>query len=362
MHVFSTAFGPCGIDYGDAGITRVRLLASKVRASVPKPPRPIVQTGRSIERYFGGSREDFGDVVLDTRTVPPFHRKVYDLARALGWGDTVSYGEAAERVGSPGGSRAVGQAMAKNPFMVIVPCHRILAGKSRIGGFSAPGGTSTKEKMLAIEGVVAGLPPIPLPFDADAATRHITSRDPVLGAHIERVGPFRIRLEPAPSLFFVLGRSIVYQQLSGKAASTIHARYRMLFDGAMPTPEGLAKIPDAKLRGAGISGNKALALRDLARRSGELPTMRALGKMNDEEVIESLISVRGIGRWTVQMVLMFRLGRPDVLPVDDYGVRKGFQKVYGLRELPTAERMTKQAEKWAPYRSVGSWYMWRALE
>jgi 3-methyladenine DNA glycosylase/8-oxoguanine DNA glycosylase len=216
--------------------------------------------------------------------------------------------------------------------------------------------------MLAIEGVVPGALPLPLPFDADAATRHIQERDPVLRAVIDQVGPFRIRLEPAPSLFFVLGRSIVYQQLSGKAASTIHARYRMLFDGAMPTPEGLASLSDAKLRGSGISGNKALALRDLAKKAGELPTMRALGSMSDEEIIASLTKVRGIGRWTVQMVLMFRLGRPDVLPVDDYGVRKGFQKVYGTRDLPTADRMSKQADKWAPYRSVGSWYMWRALE
>src|ERR1019366_9071210 len=129
---------------------------SKVRSRLASPPKHIVQTARAIERYLGGRREDFGDVALGFGAVPPFHRKVYELARGLGWGQTVSYGEAAEKLGSPGASRAVGQAMAKNPFIVIVPCHRILASQSRIGGFSAPGGTETKEKMLAIEGVGGG--------------------------------------------------------------------------------------------------------------------------------------------------------------------------------------------------------------
>lgn len=365
MHVFSTLFGPVGIDWSERGITKIRLLDAPLRSSRAKPPRFVIVAARALERHLSGSSQDLGAIELDMEGLPPFHRRAYEAARAIEAGQTASYGELAVKLGKgKGAARAVGQAMAQNPFLVVVPCHRVLAGASKLGGFSAPGGAATKAKMLSMEGAKLGERVTPLPFDAEAATRHLREGDPVLAPLIDRVGPYRIRLEAAPSVFDALGRSIVYQQLSGKAAATIHARYRMLFPEGRPTAEGLRALDDRALRGAGLSENKAKALRDLGARvlSGELPDMKALRKLGDEEVIATLTRVRGIGRWTVQMLLMFRLGRPDVLPVDDYGVRKGFQKVYHTRDLPTAERLEKHAKIWAPYRSVGSWYMWRALE
>ena len=363
MHVFDTAFGPMGIDFTDAGITRIRLFERAPRATVKKPPRFVLHASKAIEKHLGGSPQDLGLMQLDTSLVPPFWRKVYEVARAIPPGQVIGYGALAAKAGSPGGSRAVGTAMSKNPFMIVVPCHRVLASGDKLGGFSAPGGTATKERILALEGVFLGLSRPKLAFDPRVATAHLAENDRTLGELIARV-PYRLEPSPSLSLFDALGRSIVYQQLSGKAAGTIHARYRMLFDRGRPDAEELAELTDAQLRAVGLSENKAKALRDLGEkvRSGALPTLDALSKMDDESIISTLTQVRGIGRWTVQMILMFRLGRPDVLPVDDYGVRKGFQRLYRTRELPTAERITEHARKWAPYRSVGSWYMWRATE
>ncbi len=364
MHVFETTFGPMGIDFSQAGITRIRLFEEAPPATpAKKPPRFVITAAKSIEKHLGGSPQDLGEVQLDTSGVPQFWRKVYEVAREVPAGKIIGYGELAALAGSPGGSRAVGTAMSKNPFMIVVPCHRVLASGEKLGGFSAPGGTVTKEKILALEGVFLGLPRPKLAFDPEVATRHVASKDSVLAPLIARV-PYHLETSPSLSLFDALGRSIVYQQLSGKAAGTIHARYRMLFDRGRPSAEELTDLTVAQLRAVGLSENKAKALRDLGEkvRQGELPTLDALAKMDDESIIASLTKVRGIGRWTVQMILMFRLGRPDVLPIDDYGVRKGFQKIYRTRDLPTGDRITKHAEKWAPYRSVGSWYMWRALE
>jgi 3-methyladenine DNA glycosylase/8-oxoguanine DNA glycosylase len=175
-----------------------------------------------------------------------------------------------------------------------------------------------------------------------------------------------MELKTTPSLFVALAESIVYQQLTGKAAATIFARVRALFPRAHhgPTPEQILRVSDERLRGAGLSNAKLLALRDLACRtvSGELPTLAQAQQLGDEAVIERLTHVRGIGRWTVEMLLMFRLGRPDVLPVDDYGVRQGFAIAYRKRKPPSPKALAKYGARWAPYRTVASWYLWRAID
>ncbi len=201
-------------------------------------------------------------------------------------------------------------------------------------------------------------------FDPEAALAHLRQADPILARLIDRVGPFAIRRDDTGTVFSALMRSIVYQQLSGKAAATILGRVRALFRGDGPTPEKLLRASDEKLRGAGLSRSKVLSLRDLARRmkAGELPTLQQIQLMEDEAIIESLTAVRGIGRWTAEMLLIFRLGRPDVLPVDDYGVRKGFALVFRKRALPTGDQLRKHGARWKPYRSVASWYLWRALD
>ena len=177
----------------------------------------------------------------------------------------------------------------------------------------------------------------------------------------------RYNITPAVSIrpFDALAESIAYQQLSGKAAATIFGRVRALYPKKKwLDPEQLLATPDEILRAAGLSRAKTAALKDLAAKTidGTVPAGRALIRMTDDEIIARLTAVRGIGRWTVEMLLLFDLGRPDVWPVDDYGVRKGFAKTFGRRKLPTPKQLMKFGEKWRPYRSAAAWYFWRALD
>lgn len=185
-----------------------------------------------------------------------------------------------------------------------------------------------------------------------------------MGRVIAAVGEARLEPRRLATPFHSLARAIVFQQLSGKAAATIFGRVAALFPRKRPTPEALLALPDADLRGCGVSGQKLAALRDLAAKTqqGVVPGWAALRKLDDEQIIEQLTQVRGVGRWTAEMLLIFDLNRPDVLPVADLGVRKGFQKAQGMRKEPTPEKLAKHARKWQPYRTVASWYCWRALE
>ena len=204
-----------------------------------------------------------------------------------------------------------------------------------------------------------------LDYDPVLACRHLSDADPLLGALIERVGPCLLRPRRTQSLFAAVARAIVYQQLSGSAAATILGRVQALYaPKRFPTPRDILATPPERLRAAGLSTAKTAALRDLAERSldGTVPTMRRVRLMDDEEVIERLVQVRGVGRWTAEMLLMFRLGRGDVLPVSDLGIRKGFALTFGNRRLPAAITIERRAERWRPYRSVACWYLWRALE
>jgi DNA-3-methyladenine glycosylase II len=211
-----------------------------------------------------------------------------------------------------------------------------------------------------------------LPFDPGEAIAHLRARDPKLAALIDRAGPFTLRLDRSTSPFESLLESILYQQLHGKAAATIHRRVREYFGGD-PTPKLLLDTPDHPLRAAGVSGNKIKAFRDLAAKTldGTVPTHAAIKKLSDAEIVERLTAVRGIGPWTVEMLLIFRMGRPDVFPVTDYGVRKGFaltfqrlpkSRALAAADLPKPEVLLKRGKKWAPFRSVASWYLWRACD
>lgn len=199
-------------------------------------------------------------------------------------------------------------------------------------------------------------------YDPAEAVRHVASADPVLARLISRAGPFAMQLRPLQSPFEALARNIIYQQLHGKAAAAIHAR--VLAGRKRLRPADILGATDEELRGAGLSAAKTAALRDLAAKAsdGTVPTLARLRRMTDEEIVARLTAVRGVGRWTVEMLLMFGLGRPDVLPVGDYAVRKGFAETYGLAEMPRPKELEAFGERWRPYRSVASWYMWRALE
>jgi methylated-DNA-[protein]-cysteine S-methyltransferase len=312
--------------------------------------------------------------------VPPFHRKVYEVARTIPPGATLSYGDIAARLETPGAARAVGQALARNPFTIVVPCHRVLAAGGKVGGFTADGGIVTKLRLLSLESAHANGKPVDVGdlrlapiegdgvfgFDPDTAIAHLRAADPALARLIDEVGPFRMQLKRTPSIFVALAEAIVYQQLNGRAAATIFARVRALFPRAHegPTPQQILRASDAKLRSAGLSRPKMLSLRDLAERTvaGEIPTLAEAHRMADEAIIERLTAVRGIGRWTVEMLLMFRLGRPDILPVDDFGIRKGFGYAYRRRALPERAEVARRGERWKPYRTAASWYLWRAAE
>jgi DNA-3-methyladenine glycosylase II len=216
------------------------------------------------------------------------------------------------------------------------------------------------------------------PYDSALAIAELSARDPQLGRLIERAGPFKMQLDGAQSPFEALFQSIIYQQLHGKAAAAIHKRLIDSFGAVSgidvhPTAQQILDAPNEQLRLAGLSHNKALAIRDLAAKTldGTVPTLARIRRMSDEEIVKHLTQVRGIGTWTVEMMLIFRLGRPDVLPVTDYGVRKGFALTFGKlkpadkvtqMDLPKPDAMEKRAKKWHPWCSVASWYLWRACD
>jgi DNA-3-methyladenine glycosylase II len=201
-------------------------------------------------------------------------------------------------------------------------------------------------------------------YDPEEAVRHLRSADRTLANLMKRAGPFAMQLRKLHDPFEALAQNIIYQQIHGKAAAAIHKRVLDLFGGGKLQPEDILAAPEAALRGAGLSAAKLAALRDLAAKTvdGTVPSLARLRRMGDEEVVERLTRVRGIGRWTVEMLLMFRLGRPDVLPVGDFALRKGFAHAYGLNDSPKPKELSAFGERWRPYRSVASWYMWRAAE
>lgn len=201
-------------------------------------------------------------------------------------------------------------------------------------------------------------------YDSNTAIRHLRSRDETLGRLITRIGPFDMQRRSFNTPFHALYSAIISQQLSGKAARSIYQRTRGLFPGGRVTAPAVLNSRAGDLREAGLSRAKVAAVHDLASKyaGGVIPNARRMKAMSDEELIEQLVQVRGIGRWTVEMLLIFYLGRPDVLPVADLGVRKGFQITYDRRGLPTEKQLQKFGERWRPYRSVASWYLWRATD
>lgn len=378
--LFETAVGRCAIAWAERGIIAVQLpegtptatrkrMALRFPGIVERAPPAVVQ--RAIDRVvtlLRGERTDLASIELDMEGVAPFQRRVYELIRTIPAGSTLSYGEVASRIGASGAARAVGTALGKNPFAIIVPCHRVLAAGGKPGGFSANGGVETKLKMLSIEQAQRASfeGDGELGYDLALAVKTLRAADPKLARLVDRIGPCRLQLRTTPSIFAALAESIVYQQLNGKAAATIFARVRALFPrarGAL-TPKQILGATESDLRSAGLSNAKYLALRDLAERSerGEIPTLKRIHGMADEDIVEQLSEVRGIGRWTVEMLLMFRLGRADVLPLDDFGVRKGYSIAFKTPELPTKAELAAHGERWKPYRSVASWYLWRATD
>ncbi len=378
--IFPTALGPCGLVWdGDAFIclqlpegskrvTRKRLLSRFGLAADEAetiPPPWVMRAISKIERHLRGEPQDLESLPVRYVGVPEFHVKIYEALRKVPSGQTVTYSQLAGMAGfASGAARAVGRAMATNPLPLLIPCHRVVAAGGKPGGFSAFGGLDTKAKILAAEEAKE-----PLPFDVKAAVSHLAKTDPALAKLIAQVGPLKLSLRHTSDTFTALAEAIVYQQLTAKAAATIFGRLLSICPNRRLSAKKLLGFSNEELRAVGLSNSKTKSLRDLAEHKlrGEIPSVLELAPMTDEQIIERLTVVRGIGRWTVEMLLIFRLGRPDVFPVSDYGIRKGYARVCGTRQagngaLASAEVMEQRALKWRPYRSVASWYLWRALE
>jgi DNA-3-methyladenine glycosylase II len=213
----------------------------------------------------------------------------------------------------------------------------------------------------------------PVRYDVALALEELAAKDPRLGELIARVGPFGLVLKSAHSPFEALLEAILYQQLHANAARAILGRLLAIFGDVHPQPEQLLAVPEEAMRAAGVSRGKYLSLRDLSAKTldGTVPSIGAIRRMPDDAVVERLSQVRGIGTWTAEMLLIFRLGRPDVFPNSDYGIRKGFLLTFGrvkkgkaitAEMLPKPELMERRAERWRPWRSVASWYLWRACD
>lgn len=197
------------------------------------------------------------------------------------------------------------------------------------------------------------------------AARALTRADPDLGRVLKRVGPITLEPERGETPYQSLVRAVAYQQLTGRAAATILGRVKALFPGRrFPRPEDLLGAPDDALRAAGLSRAKTVAVKAIAQATldGVVPGSRAIARLDDEELVARLTTIRGVGRWTVEMLLIFKLGRPDVLPATDYGVRKGFARTYGLDDLPTPRSLLAHCERWRPFRSYAALCMWRVLD
>lgn len=379
--IFPTAIGDCGLTWCSRGIRTFhlptdnerRLIKQLAEAKGGGPPGPlssldaspldpplegwIRRTVARVQRHLEGTRDSFQDLQLDLQDQSPFRRAIYQLARGVKPGSTSSYSELAKGAGSAGAVRAVGQAMAHNRIPLLIPCHRVLRADGDLGGFSAHGGVSTKLRLLSMEGA-------PLTAIARAGVRLLGRKDPRLGAVIRRVGPYQLLGQQRGDPFTALVETIVHQQLSMKAGATIFRRLRTTLAGDQRLDAPLLlRTPTPTLRRLGLSGQKASYIKDLCQRSaaGQIP-WRRLARMDDEQVITTLVQIKGIGRWSAEMFLMFRLGRLDVLPVGDLGLKKGAQLTYGLPSLPSEDRLGRIAAAWAPFRSIATWYLWRSLE
>lgn len=202
-----------------------------------------------------------------------------------------------------------------------------------------------------------------MPLPKKKAIAHLRAADPVMAAVIDRVGACQARVANEGTHFGAVLRSIVYQQLSGSAAATIHGRVLAMYGGREPAPQALLATPDERLRAAGLSTAKTRYVKDLAAHAANPAfPMEQLHELDDDGVLSTLTQIKGVGRWTAQIFMMFRLGRPDVLPELDLGIQKGIQRAYALRRLPTPKQVQRRGAVWAPYRTIASWYLWRMAD
>ncbi|MBI3562068.1 MAG: methylated-DNA--[protein]-cysteine S-methyltransferase [Gammaproteobacteria bacterium] len=380
--LFETPLGWCGIAWSESGKSRIspavcRLQLPEATAKLTESriardtgacksntfPPHIAAVIEKVRKHLQGVVQNFHDIAIDLDEVSAFERQVYQAARAIPAGQTGTYGEIAKAIRRSTAARAVGQALGKNPIGLIIPCHRVLAAGGKPGGFSAHGGRATKTRMLAIEGTTFGPPPtIKSLRDLQRTAALLKAKDTRLARCLAK--PIEFRLKPAQSPYVTLVEAVIHQQLSSKAASTILARVKALYPGVtMPTPRNLLNTPDQLLRNAGLSRAKTASLKDLATKTldGTVPSLKQIVTLGDQEIVQRLTSIYGVGRWTVEMLLIFNLGRRDIFPIDDYALRKCIAEVYGMPQAPTPKQLNALGESWRPYRTVASLYLWNFI-
>ncbi len=374
---FPTPLGVCGVAWNTLGITRFLLPAEnekELHAEISRldvgvfspPPAWVRRTIQQVTRHFKGQAQDFSGVKLDFSGIQDFQKAVYQEALRIGPGECVTYGELAAKMGKPGAARAVGTALGRNPFALLVPCHRVV-GSAGAGGFSAPGGLTTKSRMLEAEGVALTRIPSLTPAHIKSAARQLAAREPLIARLIQKQKIPHIQLSPhqGDSPYEVLLEAIVHQQLSPAAAKTILGRVNALGgNGRIIAPQKVLALKTEKLRAAGLSGAKVKAVKDLAKRQvdGLLPDRAQMDRLTDQGIVSRLTPIYGIGKWTVEMLLIFHLGRPDVLPVDDLALRNAFGNLRGSKKPPTRSEVEEFGEKWRPYRTVASLYLWQSID
>ena len=375
--LLETRLGPCAVEWSEVGLTRLALgrtaealregfLARGVLES-RRSPRFVREATALLKQHLSGRPQDFGSVPLDLARASPTFRDVALALRETQAGATVEAETLAARLALPGGSARLRQLLARNPVPFLLPGHRVLGAGGLLGAWG--GGEALHERLLSLETMAH--PPLHGADGAPAGPRvqealaHLRARDPLLGELIERVGPFHLTLRRGQSPYEALARSIVGQQITGRAAQAILRRLASQFGTpGVPPPARIRKATDVQLRAAGLSGGKARAFRDLAAHAlaGDVPSWAVLRRWPDEQILSTLTEIHGVGRWTVEMVLLFRLGRPDVLPLGDYGIRKGYARTFTRGRLPSARELQRRGWRWRPFRSIASWYLWRALE
>ena len=375
---FDTAIGWCGLAWDGNNILGFQLpeatkelTEKKMRGQYPNlvgdavPSRLIANLCRDVLSHVEGRAQDFSAISIDISTLTPFSKRVYEFTRAIPAGKTISYGELAKRIGSPNSARAVGRALGANPIPLLIPCHRVIAANGALTGFSATGGVELKAHLLEIERMSlehsGGFVYCPR-----RAAGYLKTRDEYLGHFIDQIGMPSLTIRKTSTIFAALTRTIVGQQLSTKAAATIFERFCRILPRGLSglTPQNYLSINETELRSVGLSRNKVAAIGDLAEKtlSKRVPGLAALRRMDDAQVVEVLSNVKGIGKWTAEMVLMFRLGRPDVLSVDDLGLRLGHAILVSSGRETDRKTLRDYGERWRPYRSIASWYLWRILD
>ncbi len=370
LHVFNSLIGPVGLAWTPLGVCRLEIGAPSDEATlallqqyypdmpVTRPaPAAVRETVARLKAQLKGAPDTLQDVPVDLAKSSEFSRQVLRQLRRVKPGKVITYGQLAVKCKRPGAARAVGRIMGANPVPIIVPCHRCVGADGSLTGFSAGGGTDLKARLLHREGYIRNA-------EHAAGLAHLQKVDKKIGRVIKLVGPYlAVPDKPGPP-YDTLVRAIVHQQLSVKAGRTIAGRVRDLTPGAtFPTPDEMLALDPQTLRACGLSNAKTGFVRDLATRvaDGRLD-LKSLRRLDDDAVIAKLTEVKGIGVWSAHMHLIFHLGRLDVLPVGDLGVQMAAAKLYGLAEYATPAQLTELAEKWRPYRSLGSWYLWRALD